>query len=392
MPWRYLIPTAVHRQTAAEEKTDNQADDKRQTPINLQTTPYYVEDIYWLTVLDEQGVPLFDVHHDSASFTFVDSRVLTSPENYQSGLRENFPEPDEIVVDWHDLAEILKVSKKLDYILATCSAANIWRRVWGYGSWWVDTLLYPGNPQMPADGLSHYDFDYNDLRIMNCYAPNAAGVDSLVPPDVPTDELQNVGTLRWQQDAIPYLRPTYRSTPLCDSFIALLQATAGNKAIYQGEGFFSVKSADLRALAAGTGNWGSGEIGWVGFAVDILKDGGSAFAPAAGVAGLVATGCSVWRQARSDELTQDRVACRDNATSTADCVDCVMSGEEGVTMIVEGVAGGAGVIFGLAAAAAATGVGVPIAIALAVAGGIFVAVDIGLNANSIQQFCAGNRQ
>ena len=365
--------------------------DGPEPPTTLRERPYYVEDVYWLTVLDDRGVPAFDVHHDSASFTFVDSDVLTRPGRYAGRLRETFPEPDEVIVDWHDLAEILSLSSRLDYVYAALSAAGICRYVWGYGPWGVRQVLYPADPAIAADRLPYRDFAASGLQFLNAYAADPAGGSMLLPPEIPFSDLQALGPLRLHLDPAPPLRPAYRGTPLCDAFIDLLRERSGEGALYRGDGYFSVRSASLKALAAGTGNWGSGEIGLLAFSFELIKDGAAFTAPASGAAGLVATGASLWRSANAAELADERELCRTSTRTTGECVNCVMSGGEGVSMIVEGVAGGAGVVLGLAAATAATGVGVPIAIALAIAGGILIAVDIGVNAASIQQSCAGDR-
>lgn len=201
--------------------------------------------------------------------------------------------------------------------------------------------------------------------------------------------------LQSQLAPLPYLRPAFSSTPITDRFIKLLNAESSGWSIYLGSGLFAVRSSSMQQLAAGTGHWGSGEIsilqavGWLVF--DTVKVTGHLSSTAAGGAGLVAAGAALWRTARAEELEQNREDCRNRSRSTGDCVNCVMSGEEGITMLVEGAAGGAAVVLGIAAAVSATGVGVPIGIAIAVLGGLAVAISVGLNYQSIQQDCAGNR-
>lgn len=149
----YLQRFVQRRETRKKKNKNAKAEadtPKKNAPITLETHPYCVEDIYWLSVLDETGKQVLDVHHDSASCSYAETGILQRPDLYLAGLTEYFPQPDEIVVDWHDLAELLNLNHSLAYVQAICSAASIHRPVWASSASFTHQRIYQG-PYYPPN-------------------------------------------------------------------------------------------------------------------------------------------------------------------------------------------------------------------------------------------------
>lgn len=128
---------------------------------------------------------------------------------------------------------------------------------------------------------------------------------------------------------VPFLTSTYTKTALFNSnlssaLVAFLLERSGGNAQYLGNGLFHVHAQNATTLAAGTGNWGSGESASIRITTspeDATQNdiSGQGYTQSTGGATRLVT--DLIRYEQREQIARELEACRQNATS--ECIECV---------------------------------------------------------------------
>ncbi len=268
----------------------------------------------------EQLRPALRVFHDSVGCVLVPN--WSPPDDVQlfnnrvrQYVPEYYPEPEEIIMSWHELAVHLGVESTGLYALANLISSHeagllsqgiLNVVLFGEYEEAGQTRVVPldpnidGSQPLPAALSRQYErFKARVFRVVLSYPP-----------------------------LVPYTADTYIDTrpPSGEIGLAVIryleEASAGDAA-YLGDGFFRLGRKSGTTLTAGTGMWGSPEYGPI--EIEDGDDSGSSGPPSnSDVNGQGVTGLTVdaLRYLQREKIAQEIADCRADAT-TAACVDCV---------------------------------------------------------------------
>lgn len=237
-------------------------------------------------------------------------------ELIETNFPEYYPEPEDIIMNWHELAVHLNLQNTGIYALGSILAA------WEYGQLDSQVLGVSLEGEYTDQGQRH--------RVPLC-----RDIDTSQPLSVDytrsyTGFLARLFTylLVYPQPPGPnYLPDTYANTipPSGEVGIAVidfLSKTIGDAGQHIGNGFFLLKSIDGSKLAAGTGTWGSAEYHGIDISTQptgASQPSGEAVVTGQGIAGLVVDGLRYFQE---DKIEAEIQECRAGETSAA-CQECV---------------------------------------------------------------------
>lgn len=334
---------------------------------------FLLGDAYWLDLYNDKLEFIARVYHDSIGMCYRPTLSEAAIIDYASRLREYYPEPDELIVTWHQLAEMFNLHRSRIYIQACLASAGWQRTVWGWPAPVTDSsvpwILWGKDENMPVYdpaslevGFVYPDWEttevWHQLKIwhVGIALPNSA-VELLPPTTTPqADQLPEQSNFTWQVTELhsppqPQVPSGNRGAVLVDF---LRRACAGN-AIYLGGGLFKVRIAAMTQLAAGTGQWGSKELVVLVVNSPAGVSALSATAAGFGIAGTaIRGGAAIYSYARKDEIAEELSGCYETSSSVEECLDCVKASQAYSVSTVNSIGAGAGAAGGILAAFAAS--------------------------------------
>lgn len=322
---------------------------------------FTVGDTYWLDVYvrktgaheEEVIFPILTIY--PSTVTAYSYRLISKEEvsKFYDGLAEYFPEPDDIIVDWHELSQMLGLERSRLYLQACLSGIGYQRRVWAamvdpwvvipegqpnrvliYGQdyWpgWGQNLIggWGGSPGYTMEQLADPQFllpmveierRFGQLWIDEQYvrAPDDSWV--LLPPTEPWITPYPSPDLRFNLGVLSGVSsPPLPNNIFGQAVIKLLMQASEGGAAYLGEGLFRVKADSLTNLAAGSGNWGSAEVASVVVFVGAVKVAGETLA---GGGAVVAIGAGVVKRWKKEDIEEELEDCYTKADD--ECITCV---------------------------------------------------------------------
>lgn len=347
-------------------------------------TSWKIADQYWLWIFDKQLVPQFEVTSHAVLCPIVRESVLENSERYMASFPRLLQRPEDIVVDWHELAALLGLNRTRIYLEAVLESSHVRRSVFadapdGRVVWsrfsrprYSDADLASPEHVFPAEEYEEY---FRSLYIANLVAI----VDSqqiVTAPDLPVVPQHGIIPIQWQVDEYTLRRDTEPERTFGAACIRLLQQAAPGVP-YIGRGLFLLTDRQLAVLAASVGTFGSPQA----VSVTVATGAGAAVGGALGAGVAVA---ALWKSVRRDKFKKDREGCR--RKSQSECRRCMMGTEEASVNVSQGIAGATG--GGLLGAAALASPVPPIAIILAALAAIMIAAAVLDSASTIKEMTA----
>ena len=348
---------------------------------------FVISDTYRLDVFSDKSAPL------SVRSTEVTPLYLHTDAHRPDDATDYFPQADDLVVNWHELATILAVDATRLYVAACCDAAGFQRPATVNGIQGTSERAYNPSgfspevlPGRPVTG----GVDFNQIQPWDMVQGTLVAIaEAFIRPipyndwagydianDVPlSDLLTNYPTatqevrFRWRFLRMPDrsgVFPRPRLVPGSAAEIAItkfLTDQSGGAASYAGGGLFVLKAPGMTKLAAGTGNWGSPES--ITLIVEKLGAGGGS---TAGGAASDAYGAKLlfdsWDDLGDARRTRDHLqdACVSKPT-TSDCLECYSNvlgtfksaKKTAISGAIAGAGGAAGGVLGICAATGPAG-------------------------------------
>jgi len=199
--------------------------------------------------------PVLRVFHDSVG-CLATPRWSPGPDvnahntSIKTYTPEYFPEADELIMTWHELAEYLGVQNSGVYALSNFVAAEIAR---GMQYLAVGSSFFWGEITQ-AQGLA--DLSRADDTLWTAPGQPLAGELAV---NYKTFYRQAAAGAKQPFNVDAYAHTVLFESNLSAALVQFLLAKANGAAEYLGRGYFRLKRTNSTHLAAGTGNWGSAE-------------------------------------------------------------------------------------------------------------------------------------
>ena len=345
-----------------------------------------LRDDYWLDIYagskGKEPYPILRIYHDSAGAFY--KRRPPDMRRIAAGIVENmgtFTAPDEIILNWHDVATLLGRDRSATYLLACLVGGGASNSVLCQEEG-PQGVPIPPVPGLLVGGISgHYQtlapVLYDPFKV---YFRDVAHLDfgsqvaalTLLEWQVrnhdhaawrdpnPGEDLSSFPASDVRQyprplpfDRVP--RPSPPSIGIGEALGGLFASAWGAGLSYIGGGFFSLRSSAFTQLAVGNGQWGSGEQ--LAVFVEVGAKGVTAAGAVAGLAPVVKMGADYWEDSiiNADEAVDK---CVENTESVAACRKCIADKLGLVTVVQMGAEVAGGVAAAIALLSAATlGVG-----------------------------------
>ena len=261
-------------------------------------TRIIIRDTYYLHVFNENAQPIATVWaHEISPMYFIDHPITLEDTPY-------FPESDTLILDWHEISEIVGYNQTQLYVNACFANTDFPLPIWGNNSTTPNeyTLIYA-----PFDSVNL--FIGEDLE----------QYDTLYVPDRP-NRYSGFPTFRSRLTRIP--KPQFdNENELHIRFINALQQRLNDSAEYLEDGLFVIKFSELTQLAAHDGEWGSGPE----LAASLTIAGELITGAASGIgAAVVAAGTAIHARMKYQEGKKELARLGSSCDDTAgdDCRKC----------------------------------------------------------------------
>ena len=257
---------------------------------NKTSTNWVVEDRYYIDVyikktflakenkikqntsleLHDHKLRLLRVYPDSTGCIEIphfgpNSDINKHNESIKENVPEYFQQPDDIIMNWHELTNFLKLENTGIYAICNFIASEI------------------ENGNIHETGSFFYG-KFND-ELMVELPGNDISAAALELISNPNQELHPWLTMKYNYGFLYYVpgfvfehitintnsNTKLFHSPLSDALIQFLIDISKNSAVYLGDGLFILKVKDATSLAAGNNNWGSGESSPITIETEVVQ-------------------------------------------------------------------------------------------------------------------------